>query len=53
MSSSAALELRNALVKATGVTLTPVIVVDRPTPRSLVRHLLEGLSAEVPAGPYA
>jgi acyl transferase domain-containing protein len=47
MSSFAALELRNALVEATGVELAPVVVMDRPTPRLLVRHLLDELSADL------
>ncbi|MEV0643064.1 beta-ketoacyl synthase N-terminal-like domain-containing protein [Streptomyces sp. NPDC050619] len=49
MSSFTALELRNALVASTGVELPPVVVMEHPTPRSLVRHLLDELSADLAA----
>jgi acyl transferase domain-containing protein len=50
MSSFTALELRNSLVVSTGLELPPVVVMDRPTPRELARHLLGELSAPLGAG---
>ncbi|MDF5759275.1 type I polyketide synthase, partial [Spongiactinospora sp. TRM90649] len=51
--SLAALELRNALQTATGLTLSATMVFDHPTPVALAEHLraaLEGTSGEENAG---
>ncbi|WBB80350.1 type I polyketide synthase [Micromonospora sp. WMMD882] len=50
--SLTALELRNALVRATGVPLAPTVVFDHPTPAALARLLL-GEIVFAPTGPDA
>ncbi|GHC90375.1 type I polyketide synthase [Streptomyces flavofungini] len=49
LTSLSAVELRNRLLAATGVTLPPTLVFDHPTPGSLAQWLLGALTPE-PAG---
>ena len=50
--SLTAVELRNRLVAATGVSLPPSVIFDFPTPRALAAHLRSRLAGETtPAGP--
>ena len=49
--SLSAVELRNRLAEATGLTLTPMLVFDHPTPQMIVDHMLVQLSAPAPANP--
>ncbi|OAA18258.1 polyketide synthase family protein [Frankia sp. EI5c] len=44
-SSFSALEVRNRLCEATGLTLPPVLLYDYPTPSDVVRYLQENLAA--------
>ena len=52
MDSLTALELRNQLKTTTGLTLSPTIIFNHPTPTTLANHLVErisGSSSAVPA----
>ncbi|MCJ1678343.1 acyltransferase domain-containing protein [Streptomyces sp. APSN-46.1] len=44
--SLSAVELRNRLVEATGMSLSPMLLFDYPTPSFIAEHLLELLAAE-------
>ncbi len=51
--SLAAVQLRNRLGRATGLTLTPTIVFDHPTPLAMTRHLLDRIFPDLPEAPAA
>ncbi|WP_240649380.1 type I polyketide synthase [Streptomyces sp. Z26] len=46
--SLTALELRNALGRRTGLTLTASLIFDHPTPAAVARHLMDELLGAVP-----
>ncbi|SDD13130.1 thioester reductase domain-containing protein [Actinokineospora iranica] len=47
--SLTSVELRNRLADATGLTLSPALIFEHPTPDDLVDHLLAALAAATPA----
>ncbi|HEY0454142.1 beta-ketoacyl reductase, partial [Actinophytocola sp.] len=49
--SLTAVQLRNQLNHATGLTLPPTLVFDHPTPRALTEHLLTHLRPQQPPNP--
>jgi NADPH:quinone reductase-like Zn-dependent oxidoreductase/acyl carrier protein len=49
--SLTAVELRNRLKMATGLTLSPNLIFDFPTPAALAEHIDEQLSSVTPDGP--
>ena len=51
LDSLTAIDLRNRLTTATGVTLSPAAVFDHPTPAALARLLAGELGEATPAAP--
>ncbi|MCT2588332.1 type I polyketide synthase, partial [Actinophytocola gossypii] len=49
--SLTAVRLRNQLGQATGLTLTPTLVFDHPTPHALTAYVLDRLQPSAPAAP--
>ncbi len=47
--SLTALQYRNRLNAATGLSLTPTVAIDHPTPRELAAHVLGEMQADAPA----